>query len=81
MRVLVRVHLSQLVQFCLFLLCRGRQRRINCVEGEAILYIDMGGRLVWEAINRCWEVGNVEVVLIVMGEGIGKKVIKNLWVK
>ena len=21
---------------------------------EAILYIDMGGKLVWEAINRCW---------------------------
>ena len=32
----------------------GRRRRINCVEVEAILYIDMGGRLVWEAINRCW---------------------------
>ena len=44
---------------CLELLCElygvgGRRRRINCVEGEAILYIDMGGRLVWEAINRCW---------------------------
>ena len=32
----------------------GRRRRINCVWVEAILYIDMGGRLVWEAINRCW---------------------------
>ena len=43
---------------CLELLCElygvGGRRRINCVEVEAILYIDMGGRLVWEAINRCW---------------------------
>lgn len=44
---------------CLGLLCElygvgSRRRRINCVEVEAILYIDMGGRLVWEAINRCW---------------------------
>ena len=42
---------------CLELLCElygvGGRRRINCVEVEAILYIDMGGRLVWEAINRC----------------------------
>ena len=39
---------------CLELLCElygvgGRRRRINCVEGRAILYIDMGGRQVWKA--------------------------------
>ena len=44
---------------CLELLCElygvgGGRRRINWFWVEAILHIDMGGRFVWEAINRCW---------------------------
>ena len=57
----------------------GQRRRINCVEGEAILYIDMGGRLAREAMIGVGAVGMGRVILIVMGEGIGKKVIKKIY--
>ena len=56
---LLRVNYLVRCGACLGLLCElygvgGRRRRINWFWVEAILYIDMGGRLVWEAINRCW---------------------------
>ena len=44
---------------CLELLCElcgvgGRCGVLIGFGGSYIIYIDMGGRLVWEAINRCW---------------------------
>ena len=39
----------------------------------------MGGRLVWKASNYIWAVGMGRVILIDVGEGIGKKVIKKIY--
>ena len=72
---------------CLELLCDlygvgGRRRRINWFLVEAILYIDMGGRLVCKASIYIWVEGNADVVLIDVGGRYWKEGNKkDLWVR
>ena len=50
--------------------------------GEVILYIDMGGWLVWEASIYIWVEGNADVVLIVVRGRYWKEGNKkDLWVR
>ena len=72
---------------CLELLCwlcgvGGRRRAKLLFWVEAILYIDMGGRLVWKASIYIWVEGNADVVLIVVGGRYWKEGNKkDLWVR